>query len=178
MHTIVLAGLLSAAALVPSVVTSSSAQTRQPSKSSSGEQFDSYQIPAGTALLLKLRTPFDSATAKVDDQIEASLWSPIIQDGVELIPAESVLTGKISAVVRASNQTPVGSVTFAFAVVQHRSTGDRAMLNTQKIIMEAPPEPVPPGRSSRKRKPADAVMTEGSSFVAVTTQPLIVRIPR
>jgi hypothetical protein len=127
---------------------------------------------------VELRTPFDSASARVDDQLEATLWSPVIQDEVELIPAGSVLSGKITNVVKASKRTPIGSVTFVLSVVQHAGTADRAMLPTQKIVMDAPVEPVTRGGAARKVKPTDVTMAEGARFVAITREPLIVKIPR
>jgi hypothetical protein len=177
MHSLV-AGLLAFALAAPPFVTLPQSHARTPERRASADRFDNYHIPAGTALLLELRTPFDSASAKVDDEIEATLWSPVIQGGIELIPAESVVTGKISAAVRASKQTPIGSVTFIMSVVQHLRTGDRAMIRTQHIVMEAPVEPSRGGRGDRKRKPRDIAMAEGLRFVAVTSEPLIVRIPK
>ncbi len=155
------------------------ATARQQAKPAAArESFDSFQIPAGTGLLLKLRTALDSATANVDDQVEASFWSPVIQDDVELIPVDSVMTGRITNVVRASKETPAGSVTFTLSVVRHAGTGDRAMLPTQRIVIEAPVPAPQPGRRARKMKPADATMAEGANFIAVTSQPLIVQIPK
>jgi hypothetical protein len=177
MHSLV-AGLLAFALAAPPFVTVPQSHPQGSERRASGDGFDNYQIPAGTALLLELRTPFDSASAKVDDEIEATLWSPVIQGGVELIPAKSLVTGKISAAVRASKQTPIGSVTFTMSVVQHLRTSDRAMIRTQRIVMEAPVEPAPVGGGNRKLKPRDIAMAEGSRFVAVTSEPLIVRIPK
>ena len=172
-----LAGLLPLIASAPSAVIPAQSHSRPVARASISSQFDNFQIPAGTALLLELKTPFDSASAKIDDEIEAALWSPVIQNGVELIPAESIVSGKITGVVRASKETPIGSVTFMLTVVQHRGTLDRAMLRTQRVVIEAPAEPVAPGKS-RKQKPAEAAMTPGSRFVAVMSEPLIVRIPK
>ena len=177
MHSLV-AGILTVVIAAPALVIGPQSQARTAERGARGEGFDSYQIPAGTALLLELKTPFDSASARVDDELEATLWSPVIQSGVELIPADSVINGKITAVVRASKQTPVGSVTFVMSVVQHGGTGDRAMLRTQRIVMEAPVETAQRGRGGKKPKPADAAMASGARFVAVMSEPLIVRIPK
>jgi hypothetical protein len=138
-------------------------------------QFEDFHLPAGTALQLKLRTPFTSATAKVNDEVQATLSTPVIQNGVELLPADSVLIGTITAVVRASKQTPIGSVTFAFSMIQHARTKDRGAVATQRIILEAPAR-TSGGRN--RQKPADTGMTEGGSLVATTAEPLIIRIPK
>jgi hypothetical protein len=170
--------LLAFVTAVPALVSSPQSRARTAERGSRAEEFDSYQIPAGTALLLELRTPFDSGSARVNDEVEAILWSPVIQNGVVLIPTDSLVNGKITAVVRASKQTPVGSVTLIMSVVQHGGTGDRAMLRTQRIVMEAPVEVAQRGRGGKKRKPADAAMAEGARFMAVMSEPLIVRIPK
>jgi hypothetical protein len=43
------------------------ARTASPANSTA-PRLTEYKVPAGTALLLKLRTPLDSSTAAVDDQ--------------------------------------------------------------------------------------------------------------
>ena len=140
-------------------------------------RLDRYQVPAGTALLLKLKTPLDSSKVSVDDQVEATLWSPVVQDGVELIPVGSVAIGKVLEVKRATERIPAGSVAFAFSIVEHAETGSRAMLTTRKVLVEAPPQDEG-SRGKQKPKPTQATMSEGAAFVAMTAEPLVVRIPR
>ena len=140
-------------------------------------RLDRYQVPAGTALLLKLKTPLDSSKVSVDDQVEATLWSPVVQDGVELIPVGSVAIGKVLEVKRATERVPAGSVAFAFSIVEHAETGSRAMLTTRKVLVEAPREDET-SRGKQKPKPTQATMSEGAAFVAMTAEPLVVRIPR
>ena len=153
------------------------AESPRGTQKASAPRTDRYQVPAGTALLLKLKTPIDSGKLSVDDQIEATLWSPVIQDGIELIPAGSVAIGKVVEVRRATERIPTGSVAFAFSIVEHAETGSRAMLTTRKILVEAP---LPDETIPRKQKPKalQATMSEGKAFVAMTAEPLLVRIPR
>jgi hypothetical protein len=144
-------------------------------------RFARYQVPAATALLLKLRTPLDSASTSVGEQVDATVWSPVIQDGVELIPAGSVVSGKVVSVVRASKRAPIGSVTFAFSVIEHGETRSRESLRTRRVVMEAPREPeVDSGRGTKKKRqqPVDAGVPAGTPFVAMTAEPLIVFVPR
>lgn len=142
-------------------------------------QFDRYQLAAGSALLLELITSLDSSSASVGDQVEATLWSPVIQDGVELIPEGSRVIGSIVEVVRAEKGRPMPSITFAFSVVEHANTRDRATLPTRRIVIEAPAAaPVARGRGKAKPKLPEAAMAAGSRFVARTTDPLLIRIPR
>ena len=145
----------------------------------SASGFHRYQVAAGTALLLKLSTALDSATAKVDDQVDAVLWSPVVQDGVELIPVGSVAMGKVVSIVRASERTPVGSITFQFTVLKHAGTGDIAMVTSRKLVLEAPREPRSKrGRGRHQLKVADVAVPADTTLVAMTAKPLIVLIPR
>ena len=165
----------------PLQATGESQQESRPASSNaaSGPRFARYQVAAGSALLLKLRTPLDSATASVNDQVDAELWSPVIQDGVELIPAGSVAMGKVVSVVRASERTPIGTLTFVFTIIEHAGTGDRAMLTTRNVVIEAPREPrSTKGRGKDRLKIAQIVLSAGTPLVAMTAEPLLVRIAR
>lgn len=174
-----LAGFLTLSVSVTPPVAADQSPARRTSGSDAQDgQFDHFRIPAGTPLLLKLRTPFSSASSKVDDQVEAVLWSPVIQDGVELLPVGSVVIGKITAVVRSSKRTPLGSVSFVFSLIQHAGTKDRAAVPSQRITLEAPSPVARNGRGPGRPKPAEAAMDEGASLVAITAEPLIVRIPK
>lgn len=158
------------------------AQQARGSAKSASPSLDRYQVPAGTALLLKLKTPLDSGTASIHDQVEAALWSPVIQDGVELIPAGSVAIGTVVNVNRATERTPTGSVAFVFSIIEHAETGSRAALTTRKVLVEAP-RPETEGAkkkiwSPKSQKPVQATMAAGAPFVAMTAEPLVVRIPR
>lgn len=170
--------IVGAALLVspPGIAQHSRGSAKSPSPSS-----DRYQVPAGTALLMKLKTPLDSGTASVHDQVEAALWSPVIQDGVELIPAGSVAIGTVVNVSRATERTPTGSVAFVFSIIEHAETGSRAMLTTRKVLVEAPrpeTEGTKKKRGPKSQKPVQATMAAGAPFVAMTAEPLVVRVPR
>jgi hypothetical protein len=127
-------------------------------------------------LLLKLRTPLDSAVSAAGDQVDAVLWSPVIQDDVELIPEGSVVLGKVVHVAPATKHKPEGRVEFTFSIVEHAETGSRATLTTRKVVFEAQP-PQTEGRKPSKAL-VNAVVPAGTAFVAVTSEPLIVRIPK
>jgi hypothetical protein len=172
-------GLAIALALViglPSAAGAGEKQAEQAAAAKKGSRkYQAYQVPAGSALLLKLRTPLDSAASAVDDQVDAVLWSPVIQDGIELIPEGSIVLGKVVEVAPATKRKPVGRIAFTFSIVEHSETGSRAMLTTRKVVFEAQPQ-VEEKRPSKEL--LNAVVPAGTAFVAMTTEPLIVRIPR
>src|SRR5215467_1895041 len=107
---------------------------------------DHYQVPIGTVVAARLRTPIDSSVNQVDDQVDAVLADAVTQDGVELIPVGSLLHGSILSVEPASRVAPLGQVSFAFAVVQHAQTGSRAAFVTRPIAVEAQPPEEPAGK--------------------------------
>lgn len=166
------------AVLTGPISASGEPQTRQAStRKGNRQQFARYQVPAGTALLLKLRTPLDSSSSAVDDQVDAVIWSPVLQDGAELIPEGSVVIGKVVDVLPATKRKPLGSIAFTFSIVEHAETGDRATVTTRKVVFTAQPA-VADQKRSTPREPTNAVIPAGTAFVAVTTEPLLVRIPR
>jgi hypothetical protein len=138
---------------------------------------DKHQVPAGTAFLLTLSTTLDSATAIVGDQVDATLWSPVIQDGLELIPQGAQVMGRVVRVESASKKQPIGSLTFMFSVVQHPETQSIAMVRSQPITITGTLPLTPKGKPVRGAL-ADATMARETKFVAVTAEALRVWTPR
>ena len=128
-------------------------------------------------MLLTLRTTLDSAAANVDDQVEATLWSPVIQDGLELIPEGALVIGRVVKVEGASKKQPVGSLTFMFSVVQHPETQSIATVRSQPITITGTLPVTPKGKPVRGAI-ADATMARDTRFVAMTAEPLRVWTPR
>ena len=170
--------VLALSRLIGPVGASGEPQARQASTHEGNRQrFERYQVPAGTALLLKLRTPLDSSSAAVDDQVDAVVWSPVIQDGVELIPEGSVVMGRVVEVLAATKRKPLGSIVFTFSILEHAETGDRASVTTRKVTFTARPAETDRKRST-PRELSNAIIPPGTAFVAMTAEPLLVRIPR
>lgn len=139
---------------------------------------DQYRVPAGTVVSVRLRTPIDSSVSRENDQVDAVLSDAVTQDGVELIPAGSLLHGTILTVEPATKKAPLGQVSFAFAVVQHGETGSRAPFRTQTLSFAAdPPEPSATKRAP-KRQPIDVVLPVGHPLQVTLREPLIVAIPK
>lgn len=144
-------------------------------------QTDSYQVPAGSPLMLHLRTPLDSGSNAVGDPIEAVLQSPVVQNGVELIPTGSLVFGAVSDVVRASARGPRAQVACDFAVVEHAETRSRATISTRPLVFLAPDPPKTSGRRrifGPKVEPPQAAVPVRQPMIAVLSAPLLVRIPR
>jgi hypothetical protein len=95
-----------------------------------------------------------------------------------------VISGIVADVTPATRQTPYGRVAFTFSIVEHVGTGSRATLETKPVAFEAqpsgPPADAQKKRSGRKASKVlvNAVVPAGTTFAAVTTGPLIVKIPK
>jgi hypothetical protein len=77
-------------------------------------KFREFTIPEGTKLSLELVTPLNSATNKVEDAVEATLESPVVVDGVEVLPAGARASGVVSSVVPAGKVKGRASLSVKF----------------------------------------------------------------
>lgn len=137
-----------------------------------------HRVPIGAVLAARLRSPIDSRTAQANDQVDAILTSPVVQDNVELIPAGSALHGTILLAEPATKEAPRGRVEIIFTVVQHAETRSRAAIRTRKLTFEAeaPPEPGR-GRRAAKRQPIDVALPAGEPLMLTLAEALVVYIP-
>jgi hypothetical protein len=135
-----------------------------------GRRYDDYQVPAGTPLVVRLRTPLDSASGQVDDPVRATLMSPVTQDGFELIPKGSTLHGKIIDVQAASKQNPVGHVVIQFNVIEHVETLSVATIQTRSMPFDATLQP--------KDKFRDVRVDSGEELTLTLAIPLKVKLPK
>jgi hypothetical protein len=135
-----------------------------------GKRYDDYQVPAGTPLVIQLRTTLDSASGQIDDAVRATLLNPVTQDGFELIPKGSTLHGKVTDVQSASKQKPVGRVVLEFNVIEHIETHSVATIQTRSMPFDATLEP--------KDKFRDVRVESGEQLTLTLASPLKVRLPR
>jgi hypothetical protein len=143
-----------------------------------GPHVHEYHVPAGSVLMVQLRTPISSASSQIDDQVDATLSEAVTQDGVELIPAGSVVHGTLLDVVPASSKGVRGQVTMTFAIVQHAVTKSRAAIRTRRITIEAqPPEQPADSRRASKRQPIELMLPAGHPLQLTLADPLVVFIP-
>jgi len=138
--------------------------------SAKGKRYDDYQVPAGTPLVIQLRTTLDSASGQVDDPVRATLLSAVTQDGFELIPKGSTIHGKVTNVQSASKQKPVGRVVLEFNVIEHLETHSVATIQTKSMPFDATLAP--------KDKFRDVRVESGEQLTLTLATPLKVRLPR
>jgi hypothetical protein len=142
----------------------------RPTPAKARGRYDDYQVPAGTPLVVRLRTTMDSASGQVDDPVRATLLSPVTQDGAELIPKGSTLHGKVTDVQPASKENRTGRIVVQFNVIEHVETRSLATIQTRSIPFEATLAP--------KEKFRDVRVESGEQLTLTLATPLKVRLPR
>jgi len=74
-------------------------------------------VPAGTQVLLHLRSPIDTKTAKVGDGVYCQTSFPVTQNNVAVIPAGTYVKGKIANVKRAGRIKGRAEILFNFTTM-------------------------------------------------------------
>jgi len=74
-------------------------------------------VPAGTQVLLHLRSPIDTKTAKVGDGVYCQTSFPVTQNNVAVIPAGTYVKGKIAQVKRAGRVKGRAEILFNFTTI-------------------------------------------------------------
>ncbi|MGZ4877868.1 MAG: hypothetical protein ACXVIO_06710, partial [Candidatus Angelobacter sp.] len=104
--------------LVASVV-GVSAQTNLAAAPGSSSEPAAKQItvPAGTQVLLHLKSPIDTKSAKVGDGVYCQTSFPVTQDNVAVIPAGTYVKGQIAEVKRAGRIKGRAEILFHFTTL-------------------------------------------------------------
>ena len=84
-----------------------------------------YVFPVGTVFEVRLQTPLNSGTAKVEDRFEATTLVPYPDDKETFIPAGSLVRGFVSSVRAAGRIDRRGSLTLSFDELRIENTGMR-----------------------------------------------------
>ena len=142
-----------------------------------GSRVQEFRVPAGAILPARLRTAIDSRDTLLNDQVDAVLTEPVTQDGVELIPAGSVLHGTVVQVTAATREAPRGSIALVFSVALHAETRSRATIRTHQVAFEAQTPPELAGTRRADKTPIDVVVPAGSTLRLTLAAPLVVAIP-
>ena len=90
-------------------------------------------IPAGTTLSLELKTAVASDTSKVEDQVRASLRSPVVVDGVEALPQGTNVLGHVTAAEQSGKVKGRASVAFRFNTIDLPGDAGRESISTATV---------------------------------------------
>jgi hypothetical protein len=74
-------------------------------------------VPAGTQVLLNLKSPIDTKSAKVGDGVYCQTSFPVTQDNVAVIPAGTYVKGQIAEVRRAGRIKGRAEILFHFTTM-------------------------------------------------------------
>jgi len=94
-----------------------SVQTNESAVSSNNPGINQITVPAGTQVLLHLRSPIDTKTAKVGDGVYCQTSFPVTQNNVAVIPAGTYVKGKIAQVKRAGKIKGRAEILFNFTTM-------------------------------------------------------------
>jgi hypothetical protein len=92
-------------------------QANESAVSSNNPALNQITVPAGTQVLLHLRSPIDTKTAKVGDGVYCQTSFPVTQNNVAVIPAGTYVKGKIAQVKRAGRIKGRAEILFNFTTM-------------------------------------------------------------
>jgi hypothetical protein len=129
-----------------------------------------YQVAAGTAISIELRTPVSSNGSLRADAIEGRLLRPLVAtNGVELVPSGATVLGTVSEAEPAGVKRP-GRIAFTFQIIEHPETGSRATIKTATLTFESQPP-------AKGKLFADVRIEKGADASVLLLAPLLVTIP-
>ena len=100
-------------------------------------EFREVTIPAGTVLPVELRTTVGSETSKVEDPVRGTVRRAITIDGVEAVPAGSVLAGTVTEAARSARVKGRARIAFRFSSLDTPGDAERLRIRTATYAREA-----------------------------------------
>ena len=73
-----------------------------------------YTLPVGTIINVRMNSDISSKSAKPGDTFSTTLIGPVMVRGIELLPAETKIEGRITKVVKASKKSEAGRLSVVF----------------------------------------------------------------
>jgi HAMP domain-containing protein len=86
-----------------------------------------HTIAANTLIRVRMNEEISSENARVGERFTTTVVDPVYSRGVEVIPAGSIVTGRVTSVIRASRKSKAGSMVVSFVSVQLPSGMTRAI---------------------------------------------------
>ena len=112
-------------------------------------------VAANTVIRVRINEEISSGDARVGDRFTTTVVDPVYASGVEVIPAGSVVNGRVTSVLRASRKSKAGTLGVGFVSVQLPNGVTRALNGSLTDIsgesVNSDNEGEVRGRSSTKR---------------------------
>ena len=86
-----------------------------------------YTVPANTVLNVRMNETIGSENARVGDQFTTTVMVPVYSSGIEVIPAGSIVVGRVTTVSRASRKSKAGTIGVHFVSLRLPTGITRAM---------------------------------------------------
>lgn len=86
-----------------------------------------YNVAAGQVIHVRMNEQISSETARIGDRFTTTVMVPIYVRGVEVIPAGSTITGRVTNVKRAQRRSKAGWLQVAFVSLQLPNGTTRAI---------------------------------------------------
>jgi type IV secretion system protein VirB10 len=115
-----------------------------------------YTLPENQVFTLRMNDSLSSKTARTGDRFRATVAIPVYASGVEVVPAGSVVEGRVTAVTPARSRGRAGSIAVAFDNLilpdgkRHKIEG--ALTDVPRDAGEVDSESGVSGRSSETRQ--------------------------
>jgi hypothetical protein len=125
-----------------------------------------YTLPVGTIIHVRMVGDISSASAKVNDTFSTTLIGPVMVRGIELLPAETKIQGRITKVVKASKKSEAGRMQVVFEKImmpdgEIREIAGELISISDNEANENVPKPLK-GESSKKE---NAVLIGGGAAI-------------
>ena len=73
-----------------------------------------YTLPIGTIINVRMNSDISSKSAKVGDTFSTTLIGPVMVRGIQILPADAKIEGRITKVVKASKKSEAGKLQVVF----------------------------------------------------------------
>ena len=114
-----------------------------------------YNVNAGQVIRVRMNQNISSETARIGDQFTTTVVDPVYASGIEVIPAGSQVTGRVTTVNRASRKSKAGTIGVHFVSLRLPTGIARAingdLTDVTANSMNADNEGEVSGRSATKR---------------------------
>jgi hypothetical protein len=97
----------------------------KPAKLPAAAKFREYTIPAGRTLMIRLDSPVSSASARVEDSVDATLVQPVFMNDVQVIPEGAGVLGQVQTVTPAGKVKGRASLAVRFHTLTMPETSER-----------------------------------------------------
>ncbi|HEX8889477.1 MAG TPA: hypothetical protein VF779_09885 [Pyrinomonadaceae bacterium] len=87
-----------------------------------------FTVPANTVIRVRMNQEISSANARIGDRFTTTVVDPVYARGTEVIPAGSIVTGRVTHVTPAARKNKAGTIAVSFISVQLPS-GMTRMIN-------------------------------------------------